>query len=195
MEDIKAMKRRNLEIVAKRLESLTKKELDKKYKTIENRLFEFANFFEAQMVSLYISAVNEIPTENIIKKTLGIEKGVVFPVLTDSKNVIKLYRINNYGKDIVKNSKGILKPAIDRCKEIALDDINVALIPGLVFDDKGGRIGRGDKFFTRLIGRLPETCRKISLAYEEQIVDQIQMESRKTSVDIIITDKKVIYKI
>ena len=147
------------------------------------------------MVSLYISAVNEIPTENIIKKTLGIEKGVVFPVLTDSKNVIKLYRINNYGKDIVKNSKGILKPAIDRCKEIALDDINVALIPGLVFDDKGGRIGRGDKFFTRLIGRLPETCRKISLAYEEQIVDQIQMESRKTSVDIIITDKKVIYKI
>ena len=195
MEDIKAMKRRNLEIVAKRLESLTKKELDKKYKTSENRLFEFANFFEAQMVSLYISAGNEIPPENIIKKTLGIEKGVVFPVLTDSKNVIKLYRINNYGKDIVKNSKGILKPAIDRCKEIALDDINVALIPGLVFDDKGGRIGRGDKFFTRLIGRLPETCRKISLAYEEQIVDQIQMESRKTSVDIIITDKKVIYKI
>ncbi|HAR33493.1 MAG TPA: 5-formyltetrahydrofolate cyclo-ligase, partial [Desulfobacter sp.] len=43
--------------------------------------------------------------------------------------------------------------------------------------------------------KLPETCRKVALAYEEQIVDQIQMESRKYTVDIIITDARVIYKI
>jgi 5-formyltetrahydrofolate cyclo-ligase len=195
MEDIKAVKRHNVEVVAERLNGFTKQEFDEKYQIIENRLFEFANFFEAQMVSLYISAANEIPTENIIKKTLEIEKGVVLPVLTDSKNVIRLYKINNYSKDLIKNSRGVIKPAINKCKEISMDDINVALIPGLVFDDKGSRIGRGDKFFTKLINRLPETCRKISIAYEEQIVDQIQMESRKTSVDIIITDKRVIYKI
>jgi 5-formyltetrahydrofolate cyclo-ligase len=195
MEDIKTVKRHNLEIVAERLNGFTKQELDEKYQIIENRLFEFANFFESQMISLYISAAKEIPSENIIKKTLEIEKGVVLPVLTDSKSVVRLYKINNYSKDLIKNSKGVIRPAINRCKEIALDDINVALIPGLVFDDKGGRIGRGDKFFTKLINRLPETCRKISIAYEEQIVDQIQMESRKTSVDIIITDKRVIYKI
>lgn len=195
MEDIKTVKRHNAEIVAERLNSFTKKKLEEKYQIIENRLFEFANFFEAPMVSLYISAAKEISTENIIKKTLEIEKGVVLPVLSDSKSVVRLYKINNYNKDLIKNSKGVIRPAIDRCKEIALDDINVALIPGLIFDDKGGRIGRGDKFFTKLINRLPETCRKISIAYEEQIVDQIQMESRKTSVDIIITDKRVIYKI
>lgn len=195
MEDIKTVKRHNAEIVAERLNSFTKKKLEEKYQIIENRLFEFANFFEAPMVSLYISAAKEISTENIIKKTLEIEKGVVLPVLSDSKSVVRLYKINNYNKDLIKNSKGVIRPAIDRCKEIALDDINVALIPGLVFDDKGGRIGRGDKFFTKFINRLPETCRKISIAYEEQIVDQIQMESRKTSVDIIITDKRVIYKI
>jgi 5-formyltetrahydrofolate cyclo-ligase len=195
MEDIKIVKRHNVDIVAERLGNLKKQELDEKYKIIENRLFEFANFFEAQMVSLYISAENEIPTENIIKKTLAIEKGVVIPVFADAKNTIRLYKINNYSKDLIKSSKGIIKPASDRCKEIALEDVNVALIPGLVFDDKGGRIGRGDKFFTKLINRLPETCRKISVAYEEQIIDQIQMESRKTSVDIIITDKRIIYKI
>ena len=195
MEDIKSMKRRNLDIVAKRLESFTKEQLNEKYQIVEDRLFEFANFFEAHMVSLYISAENEIPSENIIKRTLKIEKGVVIPFSPDSKNTIRLYKINNYKNDLNKTPKGGIKPVFERCKEISLDDINVALIPGFVFDDKGGRIGRGDKFFTKLINRLPETCRKISLAYEEQIVDQVQMESRKASVDIIITDKRVIYKI
>ena len=77
----------------------------------------------------------------------------------------------------------------------ALDGGIAAIIPGLAFDDKGGRIGFGNNFYNKLITKLPETCRKVSLAYEEQIVDQIQMESRKFTVDIIITDKRVIYKI
>ncbi|MCP4673397.1 MAG: 5-formyltetrahydrofolate cyclo-ligase, partial [Desulfobacula sp.] len=60
---------------------------------------------------------------------------------------------------------------------------------------KGGRVGFGNDYYRRLISKLPETCRKISIAYEEQVVDQIQMESRKYTVDIIITDKRIIYKI
>jgi 5-formyltetrahydrofolate cyclo-ligase len=78
---------------------------------------------------------------------------------------------------------------------VSLEDIDIAFIPGLAFDDKGGRIGFGNNYYTRLITRLPETCRKVSLAFDEQVVDQIQMDSRKHTVDIIITDKRVIYKI
>lgn len=195
MDEIKNGKNSNLALVAQRLASLTEEELLEKYNKIEHKLFEFANFMEAHLAFLYTPVSNEIPTEGIIKKALQIEKGLVLPVFTDAKNAINLYKISNYDRDLVLSADGILEPDIEKCKKVSLDAIDIAIIPGLAFDDKGGRIGFGNNFYTKMITRLPETCRKISLAYEEQVVDQIQMESRKYTVDIIITDQRIIYKI
>lgn len=195
MDEKKNRENNHLATVAERLAGLTKEELSQKYKEIEHKLFEFANFMEAQLAFLYTPVSSEVPTESIIKKALQIEKGLALPVFTDAKNAINLYKISNYDKDLAASSGDILEPNVDRCKKIALDDVDIAIIPGLAFDDKGGRIGFGNSYYTKMITKLPETCRKVSLAYEEQIVDQIQMESRKFTVDIIITDKRVIYKI
>jgi len=195
MDEIKNGKINNLTLVAERLGKLTKEELLEKYKKIEYKLFEFANFMEAQLAFLYTPISNEIPTEKIIKKALQIEKGIALPVFTYAKNAIHIYKINNYTKDLVTNANDILEPDIEKCKKISLEEVDIAIIPGLAFDDKGGRIGFGNNFYSKLITKLPETCRKVSLAYEDQIVDQIQMESRKYTVDIIITDERVIYKI
>ncbi len=195
MEEIKTVDNNHLSVVAKRLESLSPEELAQKYKKIEQKLFEFANFMEAQLAFLYTPVSSEVPTEEIIKKAIQIEKGLALPVFTDSKNTISLYKISNYAKDLVLNANEILEPDAERCKKISLNEVDIAIIPGLAFDDKGGRVGFGNNYYTRMITKLPETCRKVSLAYEEQIVDQIQMESRKHTVDIIITDKRVIYKI
>ena len=195
MDETKNAKNTNLSIVAQRLEGLAEEDLTDKYNKIEHKLFEFANFMEAQLAFLYTPVANEIPTEGIIKKALQIEKGVALPVFTDAKNAFNLYKISNYKKDLVIGDNEILEPNIEKCKKIALEEVDIAIIPGLAFDDKGGRIGFGNNYYSKLITKLPETCRKVSLAYEEQIVDQVQMESRKFTVDIIITDQRVIYKI
>ncbi len=195
MDEIKNGKNNNLALVAERLEKYTQEELLDKYNKIEHKLFEFANFMEAQLAFLYTPVSNEIPTEGVIKKALQIEKGLVLPVFTDAKNAINLYKIGNYERDLVLSADDILEPDIEKCKKVSLDAVDIAIIPGLAFDDKGGRIGFGNNYYTKMITKLPETCRKVSLAYEDQIVDQIQMESRKFTVDIIITDKRVIYKI
>ena len=181
--------------VADRLGAFSEEALGEKYDQIENKLFEFANFMEAQLAFLYTPMGTVIPTERIIRKALQIEKGIVLPVFTDSKNAFQLYKISDYDKDLVLNSEDVLEPNPEKCKKINLDEVDIAIIPGLAFDDKGGRVGFGNQFYSKLITKLPETCRKVSLAYEEQVMDQIQMESRKYTVDIIITDKRVIYKI
>ncbi|MCG8635276.1 MAG: 5-formyltetrahydrofolate cyclo-ligase [Desulfobacterales bacterium] len=195
MDDMKNGKSSVLAQVAGRLDALAPDALEEKYQTIEGKLFEFANFLEAQQAFLYTPASTEIPTEAIIRKALEIEKGIILPVFTDAKNAFHLYKISDYDKDLVMNANDMLEPNPERCKKIALEDVDIAIIPGLAFDDKGGRVGFGNNYYSKLITRLPETCRKVALAYEEQIVDQIQMESRKFTVDIIITDTRVIYKI
>jgi 5-formyltetrahydrofolate cyclo-ligase len=201
MEEMENTKISLLTQVSDRLGALTKEALAEKYNGIENKLFEFANFKEAQLAFLSTSTKTDIstegiiPTEAIIRKALHIEKGVVLPVFTDAKNSILLCKISDYDKDLGPSDNEVLEPDPEKCKKISLEEIDIAIIPGLAFDNKGGRVGFGNNFYSKLITKLPETCRKVSLAYEEQIVDQIQMESRKFTMDIIITDKRVIYKI
>jgi len=201
MEEMENTKISLLTQVSDRLGALTKEALAEKYNGIENKLFEFANFREAQLAFLSTSTKTDIstegiiPTEEIIRKALHIEKGVVLPVFTDARNSILLYKISDYDKDLGPSDNEVLEPDPEKCKKISLEDIDIAIIPGLAFDNKGGRVGFGNNFYSKLITKLPETCRKVSLAYEEQIVDQIQMESRKFTMDIIITDKRIIYKI
>ena len=50
-------------------------------------------------------------------------------------------------------------------------------------------------YYDRMIPKLPVTTRKVSITLEEQIIPQAPMESHDRYVDIIITDKRIIYKI
>ncbi|WP_022667273.1 5-formyltetrahydrofolate cyclo-ligase [Desulfospira joergensenii] len=196
MEEMKNTKNSVLAQVDERFGALTEEELGKKSEAIEEKLFEFANFMESQLSLLYTPLNSKIiQTESIIERTLQIEKGVILPVFTEAKNSFLLYKISDFAKDLVINSDGILEPDPGRCKKIFLEEVDIAIIPGLAFDDKGGRVGFGNNYYTKLITKLPETCRKVALAYEEQMVDQVHMESRKFTLDIIITDERVIYKI
>ncbi len=195
MEDTKNTQKSLLAQVAKGFASLSDEDRLNKYNTIEQKLFEFANFIESQAILLYAPLPYDIiPTEQIITKTLSIEKNVILPLVADPRKPFLLYKITDYKKDMSINSDGLPVPA-SKCKKMSLEEVDIAIIPGLVFDDKGGRVGFGNQYYNKLITKLPETCRKISLAYEEQMVDQIVMASRKYTVDIIITDQRTIYKI
>ncbi len=86
-------------------------------------------------------------------------------------------------------------PVENRCKQVPIDRVDIAIIPSLALDEKGGRIGAGDGFYDRLIPKLPATTRKVAIALEEQIMPHIPMDSHDKHVDIIITDTRIIYKI
>ena len=195
MEEVRESRKNVLKETADRLAGFSNEELKKKTELVEQKLLGFANFMEAHHALLYLQRNSEIATENIIRKSLEMKKGVVLPAFSESKHSISLFSINDYDKDLVKREFDLLEPDPDHCKKVNLSEIDIAVIPGLAFDEKGGRIGFGEGFYNRLITRLPETTRRVSIAFEEQIADQVEMESRKYNVDIIITDKRVIYKI
>ncbi|SLM31736.1 5-formyltetrahydrofolate cyclo-ligase (5,10-methenyl-tetrahydrofolate synthetase) (Methenyl-THF synthetase) (MTHFS) [Desulfamplus magnetovallimortis] len=195
MSDAKNSKKSVLNEVMERLATLTEEEMAEKQSAIESNLLTFANFLESELALLYINRNSEIPTEKIIRTSLDVGKGIVLPAYSESKHSITLLRVTDYDADLLTTEAGVLEPNPATCKKIPLDLIDIALIPGLAFDEKGGRVGFGEGFYNKLITKLPETTRKVSIAFEEQIVDAIQMDSRKYNVDIIITDKRTIFKI
>jgi len=195
MEEIGAAKIQIREDIARIISALAESDIAKKVRAIEDRLFEFANFLEAKIALLYVSGDNEVQTRNIIKRAYSYNKIVVLPAFDPKTFEMELMKVDKFAQELKPGPRGVPEPNAGRCKIVPIDRIDIAIIPGIAFDEKGGRIGMGRGYYDRLIPNLAITTRKVALTLEEQIIPQIPMESHDKHVDIIITDKRIIYKI
>jgi len=195
MDDLKQTKSKIRKDMITALESFSENEIALKTRKIENRLFDFANFVEANITMLYISCPGEVSSRNIITYCLDYKKIIVLPAFDSQKFRIRLFKIDNIEKDLKPGSRGMLEPDTLRCKPVPVECLDIAIIPGIAFDEKGGRIGSGEGYYDRFIPKLPITTRKVSIAFEDQIIPQAPMESHDKHVDIIITNERTIYKI
>jgi 5-formyltetrahydrofolate cyclo-ligase len=195
MEELQKTKQEIRDDIVETLAMLSESEHLEKLKAIENRLFGFANFLESNIVLLYVNNANEVPTPGIIRKSFDINKIVVVPAFDPSKHKMNLMKISAFPADLIAGPRNILEPNPSKCKRVPIESIDIAIIPGVAFDERGGRIGSGEGYYDRLIPQLPITTRKVALALEGQILPQAPMESHDKHVDIIITEKRIIYKI
>lgn len=195
MEDVKEVKKEISNDVARKLESFSKDEVSAKSSQIEKRLLEFANFIEAHVVLLYASRPGEVDTHRVIQHCYHFNKIVVIPFYDAKSRKTQLLKVDNPETDLILKPDQEMAPDPTRCRVVPVDSIEIAVVPGLVFDEKGARIGLGQGIYDKLIPRLPITTRKVSLAFEDQIIQQVPKGSIDRYVDIIITEKRTIYKI
>lgn len=195
MEGIQEKKIELRNEIEKKIDDFSSGELSKKTKHIEHRLFEFANFLEAKISLLYLNTAYEVNTKNMVIRCFDYNKMVVLPAFVPEKHEIKLMKIENFDKDLILGPRNVMEPNPERCKPVPIESIDIAIVPGIAFDEKGGRVGTGQGYYDKLIPRLPITTRKVALALECQLIQQVPMESHDKHVDIIITEDRIIYKI
>jgi 5-formyltetrahydrofolate cyclo-ligase len=195
MDEIQATKMEIREEITATLAGLAAEKFEEIREETQGRLFEFANFLEAKIALLYVNSPGEVDTGGIIQAAYEYGKIVVLPAFDMEKHQVSLMKVNNPKTDLIMGPRGVAEPDPARCKKVPIDCIDIAIIPGIAFDEKGGRIGQGMGFYDRLIPDLPVTTRKVALAFECQIIPQVPIESHDKYVDIIITENRVIYKI
>lgn len=72
------------------------------------------------------------------------------------------------------------------------EEMDLVIAPGLAFDARGGRVGRGAGFYDRALERLPPSAWVVAPAFECQIVDSVPMEAHDRRVHAIVTERRVI---
>ncbi len=160
----------------------------------------------------YSSFKNEVKTEEMIHDALKLEKRVVVPKVK-GKNLI-LLEVKNPKKDLKRGSFKIREPF--RGEKVSLKEVDLAVIPGVVFSKRGGRIGYGKGYFDRLLRReitrtksanqreqkKCESTRKkkdshptlVGVAFDLQVVDEIPLKSFDVRVDKVITETRIYEK-
>jgi 5-formyltetrahydrofolate cyclo-ligase len=170
---------------------LLRMEIEEKSRRIKEKLFGTHEFKGAEVILFYVSHDNEVSTEGMIKDSLKFWKKVAVPVTIKEEGKILLFELRDYERELERGAFGILEPKASLRREISPEEIELAIIPGVVFDLRGYRVGYGGGYYDRF---LPNVKRSflIGLAFEEQIVEVIPDEAHDIRVDKVITEERII---
>ena len=94
---------------------------------------------------------------------------------------------------LVPGPFGLREPA-PSAPEVAVESIDVMLLPGLAFDRAGRRLGYGGGYYDEAAGRLRAAGRGllVGVAYDFQIVDRCPAGDADVGVDCVVTDGQVV---
>ncbi len=103
---------------------------------------------------------------------------------------LEIYRMSPRSRWI-SGSYGIKEPDPESWDRAALSEVDLALIPGVAFDVKGGRLGRGKGFYDRLLGDPEFRGLKAGLAWDWQIVGEVPCDTDDIPMDFVVTPGKI----
>jgi 5-formyltetrahydrofolate cyclo-ligase len=178
--------------IFKKRNSLNKEDINKKSIEIKNNLFSLPEFKKAKNIVIYVSFNSEVDTKEIIKELLkNKEKKVIVPFVEKNNPILQLSELKDLN-ELEPKTFDILEPKEKSIREFNPEKVDMILIPGVVFDLNGHRIGYGFGYYDRFLKTIKNNHIKIGLAYDFQIVDKIPEEQHDVPMDVIVTDDKVI---
>ena len=163
-------------------------ERDKKSRAIQKKLFATPAFQRAGTVCFFVSMPMEVNTHPMIEEALRSGKTVLVPLVDLENKELKLKQIRDFRKDLSPGTLGILEPS-SGARDADAGDVECVLVPGLVFDGKGNRLGRGGGFYDRLLAKLPAKTATLGLAFSFQVLPAIPLENHDRPVGQVLTEK------
>jgi 5-formyltetrahydrofolate cyclo-ligase len=161
---------------------------------IMNKVRSMAAFQEARFVMAYCSFGSEIDTMPLLRAIARSRKSLVLPKVNRALARLETFKVEDIDASLVIGAWGIREPNAELCVPVALEEIELVLVPGAAFDRQGGRIGYGKGYYDRLLaacslaGRHPRT---VAAAFETQVVDFAPMESHDVHIDTLVTESGV----
>ncbi|MCM8771892.1 MAG: 5-formyltetrahydrofolate cyclo-ligase [Candidatus Omnitrophica bacterium] len=152
--------------------------------------FLLSEFYKnSKIIFTYFHFDKEVKTDLIIEKSLEEKKVVCIPYI-DWKNKIIIPSIINSFRDIDTSRK---IPAPKTLNLLDKNLIDIIIVPGVAFDIYKNRIGMGGGFYDRFLKEVPSKIKKISFAFEFQVLTKrLPVNEEDVKVDAIITEKRII---
>ena len=145
------------------------------------------SYQRSTVVLAYAAFGAELQTDGFVRRVLGDGKTLLLPRV--ERGGLGLYEVRNPAQDLAPGTWGIREPVPDRCPLGDPGRVDFALVPGVAFDRRGGRLGYGGGFYDRLISDvLPGGVPLVSGAFEVQVVDEVPAGPHDAPVDVVVTE-------
>lgn len=148
---------------------------------ILNKLEDDIHFIESKRILLYYSLHDEVNTHKFIEKWCNVKEIILPVVINETDLELRIFK----GKDCLKEGAfGILEPQGETFNNY--ESIELAVIPGVAFDNSKNRLGRGKGYYDRILCNID--CYKIGVCFPFQLIKQIPTGPFDIKMDKIIAD-------
>ena len=183
MKDKKALR---AEMIARR-DALPPGERERHSRGLTARLLALPQYAPARSVLATMSIGSEWDTRAFLERARADGKAVVLPRVSEPPRRLRLYTVEDMGRDLVPGVWDIPEPDPSRCPEVALADVDFAWVPALAVDPAGYRLGYGAGYFDKLLagrGSRPYCVAALPSAF---VLERLPHESHDVPVDLVIT--------
>src|SRR6187455_1480327 len=142
-------------------------------------------FHNARVVMLYLSMPTEIDTASLALKCWQNNKSVVVPKVSWDQRRMLPVEISSL-KDAMTMTGPVREPVSG--KPIPLDLIDLVIVPGLGFTNKGYRIGRGMGFYDRFLAQPEFLGVSCGLAFSEQVINDLPILDHDVPLSMLASD-------
>ena len=185
--DIRTYKNELRAMYSEKRNSLPTNEKTKLDDKIANRFLNMLSYRYANQILFYASTDAEISTVSIFEQALKAGKACYFPKCYENSQM-SFYRVNS-PDELVTDAFNIKAP-VNESDIYTPQPSDIIIVPAMAYDVKGFRLGYGKGFYDRFLPDFMGT--KIGLCYSDFMTDTLPKGRYDISVDIIVTEKKVI---
>ena len=157
---------------------------------IQSEALRLPQYLAAEAVALYSPIENEVDTAAILADALERKKHVLYPRIGDEDR--PCFSEISSPRELCPGRFGILEPAGAKYASLALLENLIIFVPGVAFDLRGHRLGRGGGWYDRLLKSLKSQALFVGLAYEFQLVERVATAKWDQDVHYVITEERVI---
>lgn len=189
MNDLKDRQRRNA--YAMRNEQVDKDALSR---IICDQFIAHPAYRQSRTVMWYSHYRSEVRTQLALLRELATGKRMVIPYCTKDElghNKLGLWLLEDFA-ELVPGTWGILEPPKQRWgesgKEIAPEQLDLLMVPGVAFDRNGGRLGNGAGYYDRLLKCVRADAVLMGVCFESQLIGQVAMETHDVTMDRVMTE-------
>lgn len=157
---------------------------------IEARLYTYLmstkQWNEAKTIGITISRDFEWDTSLIIQSSLAAGKRVCAPKCEPKTRGMEFYSFTSK-EELEVVYYGLLEPQDNEENHVPKEEIDLLIVPGVVFSNAGYRIGFGGGYYDRYLTDYKNET--LSLVSDIQLVDEVPFESFDIPVQALITEK------
>lgn len=155
-------------------------------------------FKQAEVVALYAAHGSELDLTKVLQAGLAAGKRMLLPRMETSGKRLTFWPVRKE-EELVAGKYGIMEPLTTGKSPLIIDEIDVILVPGIVFDKQGNRIGYGGGYYDRFLGdvvikekglgKLDKKPYVVGVAFKEQVVKRLPIiEEHDIKLDMIMTE-------
>ncbi len=152
------------------------------------RLAELPEFVRARTLACYAAIGDEVPVERVAESSRARGVKTVFPVQVADE--LEFASIGDL--DSLRPGRAGVREPVAAAPRVRIAEIDVFLVPGLLFDRSCRRLGRGGGHYDRLLRLARADATAIGICYAERVIEELPEDSWDVAMEVVVTERFVL---